>query len=215
MNACVRFVAIAFVATVAALPGTARASNYTWTVTGGTGNWFTAGNWNPSGPPTSNYNAYVVDGGTAVIAQSGAACSTLNIGGANTGWVQINSGGLADSYLQLGTVNNGATGAGTLALSSGTLTTAIWEYIGLSGRGTFIQSGGTNTTAVLWFAPSGGASGTYNLSSGSLNASNEYLGDVGTGNFTRQAAGPIRPRIWSSVTASIPAAGPIRSTAAC
>ena len=94
------------------VPGTARANNYTWTLSGGTGNWFTAGNWNPSGPPASGYNAFVVNGGTAVIAQSGAACSSLNIGGTNTGWVQINGGGLADAYLLLGSLDNGANGAG-------------------------------------------------------------------------------------------------------
>ncbi len=154
----------------ASLAGMACASNYTWTLSGGTGNWLTAGNWIPSGPPTSGYNAYVVNGGTAVIAQSGAACSTLYIGGTNTGWVQLNSGGLADAYVQIGTVNNGATGAGNLSLSSGTLNTTYAEYIGLSGKGTFTQSGGMHTVigSGIGLAVNLFSEGTYNLDGGTL-----------------------------------------------
>ena len=170
----------------ASLPGTTRANNYTWTLSGGTGNWFTTGNWNPSGPPTSGYNAYVVNGGTAVIAQSGAACGTLNIGGTNTGWVQINGGGLADAYLQLGTVNNGAAGAGTLALSSGTLNTTYAEFIGLSGRGTFTQSGGVNSVSTTLYVGNGsGSYGTYKMQGGTLAANQESIGLTGTGTFTQ------------------------------
>ena len=178
----------------ASLTAAVRASNYTWTVTGGTGDWFATGDWNPSGPPTSSFNAYVVDGGTAVIAQSGAACSTLNVGGTNSGWVQINGGALADTYLQLGTVKNGASGAGTLALSSGTLNTLIWKYIGLSGIGTFMQSGGTNTAMTVDLGSNG--SGTYNLSSGLLIAtSSEYISAAGTGYFTQSGGTNTTPNL--------------------
>jgi autotransporter-associated beta strand protein len=184
-NSILAILASACTILCASLPGAARATNYTWTLSGGTGNWFTAGNWNPFGPPTSSYNAYVANGGTAVIAQSGAACSTLIIGGTNAGWVQINGGALSDGYLELGSLNNGAAGAGAMNLSSGVLSTTYTEYIGLSGIGNFTQSDGRNSVSTLYVGNGSGSYGTYNMQGGALAVNQEAIGLTGTGTFTQ------------------------------
>jgi hypothetical protein len=94
-------------------------------------------------------------------------------------------------------------GNGTYTLTGGAeLTVDSVEYIGYSGTGTFNQSGGTNTIYggyLIWQAPWNpnwqqyaglvvgkelGSSGTYNLTSGSLNVTNATIvGGAGNGSF--------------------------------
>jgi len=61
------------------------------------------------------------------------------------------------------------------------------EYIGQNSTGTLIQGGFTNTVNNnLELGQNAGASGTYNLSDGSLSvAGNEYIGYSGSGSFTQ------------------------------
>ena len=60
---------------------TAHAGTYIWSVSSGTGAWSASTNWSPAGPPTSADTAFVENGGTAAISQSGAACYTLALWG--------------------------------------------------------------------------------------------------------------------------------------
>ena len=66
-------------------------------------------------------------------------------------------------------------------------------YIGVSGTGVFNQSGGTATVtaggqgyvAYLVLGQNAAGNGTYNLSSGTLNADGETIGNAGTGQFNQ------------------------------
>ncbi|MEJ2092876.1 MAG: hypothetical protein P8X65_11855 [Syntrophobacterales bacterium] len=86
--------------------------------------------------------------------------------------------------------NPGASGTynlhdGTLYISNGY---GGYEYIGNSGIGTFNQSGGTNSFnwGSLYLGLHSGASGTYNLSNGTLDVSlDEHIGHSGSGTFTQ------------------------------
>jgi autotransporter-associated beta strand protein len=58
--------------------------------------------------------------------------------------------------------------------------------VGYSGTGSFTQSGGTHTVTALYLGTDAGASGTYNLSGGSLSVGgNEYVGIFGSGAFNQ------------------------------
>lgn len=89
-------------------------------------------------------------------------------------------------------VGFGAGSVGTYTLSgTGALTASQSEFIGSLGNGTFTQSAGTNTllasaVGYLNMGTSAGATGTYNLSGGTLTANkNEIVGDAGTGIFNQ------------------------------
>jgi T5SS/PEP-CTERM-associated repeat protein len=89
-------------------------------------------------------------------------------------------------------VGFGAGSVGTYTLSgTGAVTASQSEFIGSLGSGTFTQSAGTNTllpsaVGYLNMGTSAGATGTYNLSGGSLVANkNEVVGDAGSGIFNQ------------------------------
>ena len=164
--------------------------------------------------PTSSSNAYIVDGGTATITLSGAACSNLSLGGSGSGTLQIIAGGLTASNVYAG--NGNSTGAlvqsgGSMSLSSylylgydpgalgtyslngtGQLTGGGFadEYVGYSGTGTFTQTGGNNsigTWGALYLGYTSSSSGNYTLSSnGQLSVNVAQVGYSGTGTFTQQ-----------------------------
>ncbi len=83
-------------------------------------------------------------------------------------------------------------GLGTYSLSGGSLAVLYSEIVGADGTGIFNQSGGANTitgsngpglVVDAWGYVN--SSATYNLSGGKLLATNEYVGDSGTGTFTQ------------------------------
>jgi autotransporter-associated beta strand protein len=94
----------------------------------------------------------------------------------------------ATGFFDIGTF---AGSSGTYNLSgSGALVANTSEYVGYSGTGIFNQSGGTNTMNIFGFfldiGAYAGSTGTYNLSgTGTLTATNEYIGDIGTGVFNQ------------------------------
>ncbi len=119
------------------------------------GNWSTAANW-LGGEPTSGVSATIGNSGTATIDQAGEACSTL--------------------YLDVGAVS----------MIAGGLNVSSSAFIG-AVTGTFSQTGGAVAiSSDLRLASNSSSSiGTYYLSgSGQLSASNEYVGDLGTGTFS-------------------------------
>ncbi|MGD0517537.1 MAG: hypothetical protein ABSA26_08385 [Thermoguttaceae bacterium] len=165
--------------------------------------------WNPSPEPTSSDNAYITNGGTAIVNQSGEACNYLYLGAYNSGKVQITGGSInaIQEYVGYWGTGNLTHSAGTNTLSTvyanlylgyntgvsgtyelsgtGQLSTP-GESIGYSGTGTFNQSAGTNTVGDIYLGYNSSGNGTYNLSgTGQLIVTyTEMIGFSGTGIFT-------------------------------
>jgi autotransporter-associated beta strand protein len=180
------------------------AASYYWNVA--SGDWSDAANWKTGIEPTSSDKAWLTNGGTATITQSGEVCSYLYLGAADTGTIEMTSGSLSLSgssyigYSGTGTFtqydgtnsisvvlylgyNSGSTGSYNLR-DTGKLS-AAYEYIGKSSTGMFTQTGGTNSiSSGLYLGNDSGSSGTYDLSgTGQLSANTEYFGFSGTGTF--------------------------------
>jgi autotransporter-associated beta strand protein len=154
------------------------------------GDWSTASNWIGQAP-TSSDNAYITNGGTATIAQTGEICSEFHLGAINTGTVEMTGGSLNVSdhsyigdtgegwFTHTGGINtisgnlyigNASSSIGTYNLSDSGQLSAGTEYIGYySGTGTFTQTGGTNSiTNELYLSYDSSSNGTYNLNAGTL-----------------------------------------------
>jgi autotransporter-associated beta strand protein len=132
-----------------------QAASYYWKVPAGY--WSYAPNWGGHEPRSSD-SAYINNGGTATINQTGEVCFYLS--------------------LDPGIVN----------MTAGNLTCSLSEGIGSNINGTFNQTGGANGTYGLVVGNSSGASGKYNLSgTGNLTAGSEYIGNYGTGTFNHNA----------------------------
>jgi len=139
------------------LAATPSADGTTWIHDPATpGDWFDPANWS-AGVPTSSDRARINNGGQAQIAAPNAQVYHLHLG--------------LDS-----------TESGTLVLSGTGQLSAHYEHIGWEGTGTFTQTGGTHTVSsslYLGFEP--GSDGTYDISGGSLNVKNLYVGLKGRG----------------------------------
>jgi T5SS/PEP-CTERM-associated repeat protein len=119
----------------------------------GTGNWSTAGNWDPAQEPVAGDGIRIDNGGTA----------------------QITTGNdEAGSYCYLGT-NSADTG--TLAMSGGSLDCSSSFKVGYNGEGTLNLSGGILSNILSTVGERSGATGTVIISgSGSWEAVSLYLG---------------------------------------
>ena len=160
MNLFTRLTLIAAVSILAGGRVSQAQTNYYWSVSSGT--YTTPGDWNPYGVPDFPDNAWVVNGGTVTIPS--AFCNQLALGGTASGTAQMLAGSVLLSYTDA--------------------STSIGEAVGYTGNGTFIQSGGINSAPVgLTLGDMTGSRGTYNLSGGSLIASNISVGNYGTGTF--------------------------------
>jgi autotransporter-associated beta strand protein len=137
---------------------TSQAADYSRQVA--SGDWSVGSNWGGTGANLPIVNAYIANGGTAIVSSSGQGCS----------------------YLTLGT----SAGAGTLQLLGGSFRAAN-QYIGYSGTGTFTQSGGTNNNfSILLLAYNVGSYGEYDLSGNALLAGYpETIGGHGSGVFVQ------------------------------
>jgi fibronectin-binding autotransporter adhesin len=123
------------------------------------GDWSGTSNWD-NGVPMSSTNAYITNGGTATISQTGEVCNSLSLGNGH--------------------------GSGTIRMTDGSLVTTSYEYIGSTGTGAFRQSGGTNTTLTLYLASDLRSTGSYVLDAGCLTTTyQEWIGSIGTGTFTQ------------------------------
>ena len=185
-----------------------RASNQ-WVGNSGTGTFTNSGGTNTV---TSNLYLGYSSGssGSYSLSDSGRLSASLEYVGYNGAGIFVQRGGTNSlSSLHVGYA---ASATGTYVLSgSGTLT-VDWDHIGQRGTGLFVQTGGTHTvTGDTYIGNFSGATGTYLLSggthtvgrdvylghhadgtgvfelggTGSLSASNEYVGDGGTGTFTQ------------------------------
>jgi hypothetical protein len=206
-----RFIRLAIVAAMSLLAAftssQSRGASLSWIFA--SGDWNTAGDWNPSSVPGPGDDAMIANGGTATISSGVAAtCSGLSLGLAGSGTVQLLPGGSltigADGegvgYSSIGLVNqSGGTNSASNVLAlgylngsngfyslSGGLLSAPDEYIGYSGSGSFTQIGGTNScTTHLILGGSSTANGAYSLGGGLLSAPYEYIGYSGSGSFTQ------------------------------
>ena len=192
----------------------AEAADLYWSVPAG--DWSTPDNWGGT-EPTSSDNAYIQNGGTSNIIQSGATYQALYLGVANTGTIQMDAGSLSGNtgyigYSNMGTVfhsagtntfSNGSLclgynsgGSGTYNLNgTGILNVGTVEYIGYSGVGIFTHSAGTHTIRhpyysdyYLYLGYNSLSNGTYNLQgTGQLSADWEYVGRFGAGTINHSA----------------------------
>ncbi len=172
---------------------------------GGTGNWSDPSNWDSGEPTSCNFGAYIDNGGTAIITETGEVGDPLVLGfkpGTN-GNVEMLSGSLSGglhigdkgsgNFTQSGGTNSqrGLTlggapgGVGNYNLSGGTLSVTHSEYVGFNGYGYFTQSGGTHATNYLSAGHNTGSNGVYNQNGGSLIAIGEDIGYYGSGSFTQ------------------------------
>ncbi len=91
--------------------------------------------------------------------------------------LMVTSGGSVDLGLKRGTlrVNNTVSGLAGSSLS------ARYEYIGDTSTGSFSHTAGTNKVSTLYIGGQSGFHGTYNISGGSLEAGEVYVGLGGGG----------------------------------
>ena len=160
------FILFISIAAVPLLPIPSHAADKNWI--GATyGDWDVGTNWNPNGQP---------GGGDTVGIYGGGMVEGMVVNYANTAYPTA----VLDS-LRVDSPTGVMYGA-TLSQSKDNLY-AVYEYLGYSGLGSIGQSGGLNSTNALYLGYIFGAAGDYNLTGGTLSASNEYIGHSGTGNF--------------------------------
>ncbi len=158
---------LVLVALISSFAQVARGATYSWQTSAG--DWSVASNWSASAVPTASDIAFIADGGTASITLPGAACQ----------------------YLFLGDPNSA--NAGTIAMSGGSLSASLAEYLGNQGTGAFVQSAGANSVSYasghIYLAYGPSSSGSYYLSgSGLLSGGTRAVLTVaysGTGTFAQ------------------------------
>ncbi|MBT6562184.1 MAG: hypothetical protein HON76_06635, partial [Candidatus Scalindua sp.] len=187
--------------------GVVNAASKFWNVANGDWsgtNWNSGIVWPPQpnvGEPGSGDTAYIDNGGTAQITQSGETAVNVFLGslGGSSGSINMSAGSLSTTSMFVGHIGTGSfiQSGGTVTLSSGLILgnnpTAVGSYnlssgslfsnsqsIGHTGTGTFTQSGGTNSVSLSGLNTIGsGSSGIYNLSGGA-----HIVGDLTVGNGT-------------------------------
>jgi autotransporter-associated beta strand protein len=165
-NCRIRIRTLLTIALLLAYPALTKATDNYWNVDSGDWSDTNPSPWSLGTVPTSTDYAYIQNGNTAKITQTGEYCDSLVLGSTNSG---------------------------TVEMSYGSLTAGYWEYIGYSGTGAFTQTGGINTFSfssgpyyAQYLGYNFGSTGTYNLSgTGQLSAAAEYIGYSGTGTFTQ------------------------------
>jgi T5SS/PEP-CTERM-associated repeat protein len=174
---------------------TTQAQAQSWN--GATPDWFTAGNWTPSGVPTNATNA-IIDTSSpnaAVISSGNAQAQTVIIGFSATGGLTIQSGGtLSDSVGALGRFL-GATGTATVDGAGSSWSNSADLSVGYSGAGTLtISNGGAVSNQSGHVGRGAGATGTVTVNGAGSSWTNHialYVGNSGTGALTIQNGGTV------------------------
>lgn len=188
------------------------------------GNWFTTSNWDLNRLPTNMDNTYITNGGIASVTTNVGSCSTLYLGGAGGGTIQLSGGSLVEyracvgyngigtfiqsggnsspsGYLYLG-YNSGDTGNYTLS-GSGILS-STYQYIGYSGNGNFSQTDAKNSPQMLYIGYNSEASGTYTMSGNAQLTSNEqYIAYHGFAGPSSNATGLLQQNGGVNTTSSL------------
>jgi autotransporter-associated beta strand protein len=166
---------------------TASAQSKVWNQTG-TANWNVAGNWTASGVPAAGNDAFINNGGTALLDTAGAGKFIFLGQAGGNGNLQVATGAnLAATGLLLG---RDTLRVGTLAVSGGSI--AVGELFVGDGRGgsgggsgTATISGGTLTLSNQFtIGAAATASGTVTMSGGSVTSTNLVVGAAGGGTLT-------------------------------
>jgi hypothetical protein len=161
-------------AAAASMPTMASALATTFNWIGGTSDWNTPGNWNPSGPPTDGNYVNIFNGDTT------------------NRTITYDYNGTPATFLQLLLFNTGG-GTSTLVMSNIRETLSVNdEYIGgyfAEGPsvGAINQSNSTNSTGTLDMGFLASDNGSYTLSGSGILEANSYenVGRGGTGTFTQ------------------------------
>ncbi|WP_428307684.1 dockerin type I domain-containing protein [Lacipirellula sp.] len=208
------------VAALSFLPQLSQAQTYNWN--GGNGAYGTAGNWSPSGPPTTASNVFI-NSGTANytsgdtnprsvnVASTAGSSATLaitggdifadqgneggvRIGEAGTGIVTVNNATLrtGDGSIFVGGQNGAGTGTLTLSGAFAKLQSTDDFVLGRTGTGTFNMQGGYATADYTVIGKYG--TGTWNQSGGAfVQTSGDFeIGDGG--NQSPEQTGIVGPR---------------------
>ncbi|MBR0844244.1 autotransporter domain-containing protein [Bradyrhizobium liaoningense] len=174
---------------------TTQAQAQSWN--GATPDWFTAGNWTPSGVPTSATNAFIdtVSPNATVIASGNAQAQTVTIGFSATGGLTIRNGAtLSDSVAALGRFL-GATGSATVDGPGSSWSNSSDLSVGYSGDGTLtIRNGGAVSNQSGHVGRGAGSTGTVTIDGAGSSWANHialYVGESGTGTLTVQNGGTV------------------------
>lgn len=139
---CLRVSAWSLISFGFVLTARLNAIDFNWTDTTGDNNWFTAGNWNPAGPPTGG----------------GGNFARFYTGAPGPATIAADAGPVQDVLFG----NDGTTGSRTLTQTGGILTETGWHRMGVDpdGAGTITGAGDAGTYNL-----SGGQvnAGRYNL----------------------------------------------------
>lgn len=169
------YIKSSIVSVVAMLAGFASATTY-WS-NAGTGDWSVGANWDTGIVPSSSDNAYVDNGGIAVVTTSQEArYFTVAFAASSSGTVEIPSGGSL-SCNQSANAGRKSGAVGTLTINGGTFAGANHFYAGFEGgNGTInISGGGTATVANNFFLSYvDGAEGSLNIAGGSLDVGSDF-----------------------------------------
>jgi hypothetical protein len=162
------------------------------------GDWYSAGNWS-NGTPTSSVNAFIDNGGTAVIESGNASSGYLYVANKGTGVLQQNGGYLQTTeHTYLGV----AAGSSGRFIFNGVTGKDYYSthgcIIGHYGTGEFIHTGGKTYAIDMYIANKAGSYGSYEMSGAAeLECYDElYVGWAGEGHF-RQTGGWNHP--WGGV----------------
>ncbi|MEP6668965.1 MAG: autotransporter-associated beta strand repeat-containing protein [Chthoniobacter sp.] len=134
----------------------------------GTSNWFTPGNWTPSGAPDTNIKAQINNGGTAQIAATGAAANTLILGNATGESGTLNISGAGQLTINAATgffITVGESGTGTLNVSAGgaILSAPVFTIGNMAGSVGTVTVTGVGSAILSQFQLEVGRSGTGTL----------------------------------------------------
>jgi len=164
---------------------------------GATPDWFTAGNWTPSGVPTNATNATIDTSSpnAAVISSGNAQAQTVIIGLSGTGGLTIQNGGtLSDSIGAIGR-SLGSTGSATVDGAGSSWSNSADLSVGYSGAGTLtIQNGATVSNQSGYIGRGLGSTGTVTVDGAGSSWTNHialYVGSSGTGTLTIQNGGTV------------------------
>jgi autotransporter-associated beta strand protein len=136
----------------------------------------------------SNYPGVMTIAGGNLTLPTGASLVNTLISVGPGGTLNINGGSIntgTGSYFQLG--NSPGSAPAIVNMTAGIVTATETDEANVEGStAIFNQSGGTNNVAGgLYLGISDEASGTYNLSGGTLNTTNTYVGYFGNGTFNQ------------------------------
>ncbi|WP_158667631.1 autotransporter outer membrane beta-barrel domain-containing protein [Bradyrhizobium guangdongense] len=182
---------------------------------GATSDWFTAGNWTPSGVPTNATNAFIdtTSPNAALISSGNANAQSAIIGFSATGALTIHNGGtLSNAGGALG-LNLGATGTVTVDGAGSSWSNSADLSVGYAGAGTLtIQSGGAVSDQSGHVGRGAGSSGTVTVDGAGSSWTNHialWVGNSGTGTLTVRNGGTVSNGADGSIGVNAGATGTV------